>query len=163
MVTSFPSFLSPSDTCGQAYWSSLEYFLMFTVRIWIKSNCLHCMVFGKKMWKKEKQGRCHKLYRVVYAMSRLWLPVLLEQSSTDSLSKGNIIKTKGAEGVVSACRWLEMHIFVSPFSRALEFIMKGIIGHYRVALSGNEGQRLLANCWEAALWMWHSRRLSWAF
>lgn len=63
MVTSFPPFLSPSDTCGQAYWSSLEYFLMFTVRIWIKSNCLHYMVFGKKMWKKEKQGRCHKLYR----------------------------------------------------------------------------------------------------
>ena len=72
--------------------------------------------------------------------------ILLEQSSTDSLSKGNIIKTKGAEGILSACRLLEMHIFVSPFLRALEFIVKGVVGHCQMALSGNEGQQLLADC-----------------
>lgn len=148
MVIFFPSFPSLLGMCGQACWLFLVYFLMFTVRIWIKSNCLRCMVFGKKVWKKEKQGRCRKLYRqwfMVQTMTTM-TNVLLKQSSTDSLSKGNIIKTKGAEGILSACRWLEMHIFVSPFFRALEFIIKGVTGHYQMALSVNEGQQLLANC-----------------
>lgn len=166
MVTFFPSSPSALGTCGQAYWLSLAYFLMFTVRIWIKSSCLHYMVFGRKVWKKEKQGRCHKLYRQCFmpCPDYDWLvTVLLEQSSTDSLSKGNISKTKGAEGILSVCRLLEMHIFVSPFFKALEFLVKGVVGHCQMAISSNEGQQLLANCWEAVLQVGHSGRLIWAF
>lgn len=85
MVTLFPSSPSLVGTCGQAYWLSWVYFLMFTVRIWIKSNCLHCVVFGKKVWKKGKQGHCPKLCRQWFLpCPDCDLLILLEQSSTDS-------------------------------------------------------------------------------
>lgn len=171
MVTLFPSSPSLVGTCGQAYWLSWVYFLMFTVRIWIKSNCLHCVVFGKKVWKKGKQGHCPKLCRQWFLpcpdcdllLLFYWNSLQLIPASTDSLSKGNIIQTKGAEGKLSAHRRLQTYGFVSPFFGALEFIVRGVVGHCLVLVSGQEGQQLLADRREAALQVGHSRRLVWAF
>uniref|UniRef100_H0YVX3 Adenosine 3'-phospho 5'-phosphosulfate transporter 2 n=1 Tax=Taeniopygia guttata TaxID=59729 RepID=H0YVX3_TAEGU len=95
LIKIFGALLAVTGTCGQAYWLSLVYFLMFTVRIWTKSNCLHCLVIGKKVWKKENQGRCHKLYRQCF-MPCLDFDLLFYWNSLQLIHfpKGMLLKPK---------------------------------------------------------------------
>lgn len=150
IVTFFPSSASPLGTCGQAYWLSWVYFLMFTVRIWTKSNCLHYLVLGKKVWKKENQGRCHKLYRQWF-MPCLEFDLLFYWNSLQLIyfPKGMLLKPKELKAyclLADCCKctllWALSSEHLNHHKWCYRPLSDGFIGY--------EGQQLLANCWEAA-------------
>lgn len=136
MVTFFPLLCLLLGTCGQAYWLSLVYFLMFTVRIWTKSNCLHCLVFGKKVWKKENQGRCHKLYRQWF-MPCLDFDLVFYSNSLQLIRfpKGMLLKPKELKAYCLLADCYKCTLLWALSSEHLNSSQTVVVGHCQTVLS----------------------------